>query len=203
METLKKIWHSPLGKLSISFTGLIILIFTLTVTPLIIYFSGEDVPVIIYNAHREDPRFEDMRFVEVGIKDFTFVSLDVFSDEIRDTYDIDQDALSRRFFEGDFYAIIEVSANQAFVKEVVDKTPTDGIYLKIDYLYLSIDPVLTDENFEETGVYTPIYDGVQIVYPNLINILFNQIPDLNDRLLSEEIPLTLRIHNGNFIIINP
>lgn len=203
MNALKKLWDSPMGKLSISFVGLLILLFSLTVNPLIVYFYGDDVPVVIYNAHRADPRFEDFVFVEPGVRDLTFLSLDVFSDELKERYDIDPDSLSRRFFDDQFYAVISVENGRSFVSSIVDKEPTEGIYLKIDYLFLSIDPVKTDEKFEETGQYVPVYDGVNVVYSNLISVLYNRIPHLNDRLQAGDVNVTLRIHRGRFIFVNP
>lgn len=203
MKALHKLWASPVGKLSISFVGLMILLFTLTVNPLITYFLGEDVPLVIYNAHRADPRFDEFQFVEVGVRDLTFVSLDVFSDELREKYEIDADALSRRFFDETFYAIIAVNNNQAFVSEIVEEEPSDGIYLKVEFLFLSLDPVKTDENFQDTGVYIPFYDGVQIVYPNLINVLRTRVSNLEDRLQTSDVNVTLRIYRGRYVFVNP
>lgn len=203
MTWLKKMWQAPLGKLSISFTGLLILLFSLTINPLIIYFLGEDVPIVIYDAQRENPRFQDFSFVEVGVRDLTEVSLDVFSETFKETYGIDTESPTQRFFNETFYAEIRVENNRARVFRVVDQEPTTGIYLKIDFLSLSFNAQKTDANFEETGEYIPVYDGVQIVYPNLIPILNTRIPQLTSRLETEDIPVTLRIYRGNYIFVNP
>lgn len=200
MKNLKTLWASPLAKVVISFVGLFVLLFSLTVVPLMTYFLGDDVPITIYNAYREADRFNDINYVEVGIQDFTRVPVEAMPENLRD---FNSDDFYRRLNQGTFYAIIEVTNNTSRVIQVVEEEPSEGLYLKIDYLFLSINPVLTDEKFEETGIYEPIYDGVQITYKNLISVLDTNVPNMYDRLKSETIEVTLRVYRGQYIIINP
>lgn len=200
MKNLKTLWASPLAKVVISFVGLFVLLFSLTVVPLMTYFLGDDVPITIYNAYREADRFNDINYVEVGIQDFTRVPVEAMPENLRD---FNSDDFYRRLNQGTFYAIIEVTNNTSRVIQVVEEEPSEGLYLKIDYLFLSINPVLTDEKFEETGIYEPIYDGLQITYKNLISVLDTNVPNMYDRLKSETIEVTLRVYRGQYIIINP
>lgn len=200
MKSLKTLWASPLAKVVISFVGLFVLLFSLTVVPLMTYFLGDDVPITIYNAYREADRFNDINYVEVGIQDFTRVPVEAMPENLRD---FNSDDFYRRLNQGTFYAIIEVTNNTSRVIQVVEEEPSEGLYLKIDNLFLSINRVLTDEKFEETGIYEPIYDGVQITYKNLISVLDTNVPNMYDRLKSETIEVTLRVYRGQYIIINP
>jgi len=203
MNRLKKVWESPIAKISVSFFGLIILLFTLTINPLITFFLGEDVPMVIYNDYDGDMRFQDRNFVELQIKDITIVSLDVFSGSLLEKYDLNENNPNSLFYDTTFYAIIEVENNRSFVSSIVDVKPSDGLYLEIDYLFFRIDPVRSEEEFDETGVYTPVYTGIQVIYPNLINVLDNRIPNLYETLETEEINITLRLYRGRYVIIEP
>ena len=203
MNRLKKVWESPIAKISVSFFGLIILLFTLTINPLITFFLGEDVPMVIYNDYDGDMRFQDRNFVELQIKDITIVSLDVFSGSLLEKYDLNENNPNSLFYDTTFYAIIEVENNRSFVSSIVDVKPSDGLYLEIDYLFFRIDPVRSEEEFDETGVYTPVYNGIQVIYPNLINVLDNRIPNLYETLETEEINITLRLYRGRYVIIEP
>jgi len=203
MNRLKKVWESPIAKISVSFFGLIILLFTLTVNPLITFFLGEDVPMLIYNGNDGDTRFQDINYVELEIKDITNVSLDVFSGPLLEKYDLDENNPNNLFYNTTFYAIIEVENNRSFVSSIVDVEPSDGLYLEIDYLYFKIDPVRSEEEFDQTGIYTPVYTGIQVIYPNLINVLDNRIPNLYETLETEEINITLRLYRGRYVIIEP
>lgn len=203
MKNLKTLWASPLAKVVISFVGLFVLLFSLTVVPLMTYFLGDDVPITIYNAYREADRFNDFEYVEVGIQDLTQVPIEVLSLDLRNIYETDIDEFYRRLNEGTFYAVIEVTNNTSRVIQVVEEEPDEGLYLEIDFLFLAVDPARTDEKFEETGIYEPVYDGVQITYKNLISVLDTNVPNMYDRLKSETIEVTLRVYRGQYIIINP
>jgi hypothetical protein len=203
MKNLKTLWASPLAKVVISFVGLFVLLFSLTVVPLMTYFLGDDVPITLYNAYREADQFNDFEYVEVGIQDLTKVPIELLSLDLRNEYESDIDKFYRRLNEGTFYAVIEVTNNTSRVTQVVEEEPDEGLYLEIDYLFLAIDPVRTDEKFEETGNYEPIYDGIQITYKNLISVLDSNVPNMYDRLKTETIVVTLRIYRGQYIIINP
>jgi hypothetical protein len=200
MKSLKSLWASPLAKVVISFVGLFVLLFSLTVVPLMTYFLGDDVPITIYNANREPERFNDFVYVEVGIQDFTWVPIEAMPEDLRD---IESNNFYRRLNEGTFYAVIEVTNNTSRVIQVVEEEPSEGLYLEIDYLFLSVDPVRTEEKYEETGRYEPVYDGIQITYRNLISVLDTNVPNMYDRLKTETIDVTLRIYRGRYILINP
>jgi hypothetical protein len=200
MKSLKSLWASPLAKVVISFVGLFVLLFSLTVVPLMTYFLGDDVPITIYNANREPERFNDFVYVEVGIQDFTWVPIEAMPEDLRD---IESNNFYRRLNEGTFYAVIEVTNNTSRVIQVVEEEPSEGLYLEIDYLFLSVDPVKTEEKYEETGRYEPVYDGIQITYRNLISVLDTNVPNMYDRLKTETIDVTLRIYRGRYILINP
>jgi hypothetical protein len=203
MKNLKTLWASPLAKVVISFVGLFVLLFSLTVVPLMTYFLGDDVPITLYNAYREADQFNDFEYVEVGIQDLTKVPIELLSLDLRNEYETDIDKFYQRLNEGTFYAVIEVTNNTSRVIQVVEEEPDEGLYLEIDFLFLAIDPVRTDEKFEETGNYEPIYDGIQITYKNLISVLDSNVPNMYDRLKTETIVVTLRIYRGQYIIINP
>ncbi len=203
MKNLKTLWASPLAKVVISFVGLFVLLFSLTVVPLMTYFLGDDVPITLYNAYREADQFNDFEYVEVGIQDLTKVPIEFLSLDLRNEYETDIDKFYQRLNEGTFYAVIEVTNNTSRVIQVVEEEPDEGLYLEIDFLFLAIDPVRTDEKFEETGNYEPIYDGIQITYKNLISVLDSNVPNMYDRLKTETIVVTLRIYRGQYIIINP
>jgi hypothetical protein len=202
MKSLKSLWHSPAGKVSISFTGLIILLFTLTVFPLMTYFMGEDVPIVIYNAWDKENRFDDFEFVEIGIRDLTFVSLDVFDAQLRAEYEADSRAFSDTLWNRQFYAVLVVENGRTRLQRIVEDEPASGLYLKIDYLFLSVDPERTNPSFEETGEYIPVYTGINVYYPNLTQVLGNQVPNLRDRLKEEDITITLRLYRGRYVFVN-
>ncbi len=202
MKSLKSLWHSPAGKVSISFTGLIILLFSLTVLPLLTYFMGEDVPIVIYNAWEGESRLDDFEFVEIGIRDLTFVSLDVLDEKLKAEYETDSRAFNESLWNRQFYAVLVVENGRTRMQRLVEDEPASGLYLKIDYLYLSNDPVRTDQAFEETGEYIPVYTGINVFYPNLIQVLENQVPNLRERLKEEDITITLRLHRGRYVFIN-
>jgi len=202
MKSLKSLWHSPAGKVGISFTGLIILLFSLTVLPLMTYFMGEDVPIVIYNAWDKENRFDDFEFVEIGIRDLTFVSLDVFDAPLRAEYEADSRAFSDTLWNRQFYAVLVVENGRTRLQRIVEDEPASGLYLKIDYLFLSVDPERTNQSFEETGEYIPVYTGISVYYPNLTQVLETQMPDLRDRLKEEDVTVTLRLHRGRYVFIN-
>ena len=202
MKSLKSLWHSPAGKVGISFTGLIILLFSLTVLPLMTYFMGEDVPIVIYNAWDKENRFDDFEFVEIGIRDLTFVSLDVLDAPLRAEYEADSRAFSDTLWNRQFYAVLVVENGRTRLQRIVEDEPASGLYLKIDYLFLSVDPERTNQSFEETGEYIPVYTGISVYYPNLTQVLETQMPDLRDRLKEEDVTVTLRLHRGRYVFIN-
>ena len=166
------------------------------------YFMGEDVPIVIYNAWDKENRFDDFEFVEIGIRDLTFVSLDVFDAPLRAEYEADSRAFSDTLWNRQFYAVLVVENGRTRLQRIVEDEPASGLYLKIDYLFLSVDPERTNQSFEETGEYIPVYTGISVYYPNLTQVLETQMPDLRDRLKEEDVTVTLRLHRGRYVFIN-
>ena len=202
MHRLKTIWQSDLGKILISFFGLLLLLATLTIAPLITYFNGQEVTLRVANMADAPMREPDFQYVDPGFVGLSFVDASVLDDTLRQAYDAGES-----FFtvtnDREIYAILD-DASVATIERVTLERPENNVpYLIVSDLYGRFDQERADAYYEDTGEWRTFYDGVNVRFNFLLNALENRLPDLDERLREGPISIRVRIWRGNFVIVEP
>ncbi len=202
MATMKKIWQSELGKILISFIGLLLLLGSLTIVPILTYWAGEPVTVRIYDAS-ENLRESDINpYVEPGLLGITEVDGTLLTGDLKATYDAGENFYSI-LDTSTVYAILDVNGI-ATIQELTLETPPDGaVYLEIETMYGTFDLERSEAYRDETGEWREFYDGVTIQMFDLIAAIESRYPDLRETLQDETLDVNLRIWNGRYVIVNP
>jgi len=106
MHKLKTMWQSDLGKILISFFGLLLLLSTLTIVPLITYFNGQEVTLRVANLADDPMREPDFSYVDPGFVGLSFVDASVLDDTLMEAYESGE-AFFTVANDRDIYAILD------------------------------------------------------------------------------------------------
>lgn len=202
MATMKKIWQSELGKILISFTGLLLLLGSLTIIPIVTYWAGDPVTIRVYDAQEALNDGGVYRYVEPSLLGITKVDETLLKGDLKTAYDAGEN-----FYPildtSTVYAILDVNGI-ATIQEITLDTPPDGaVYLEIENMYGTYDFERSEAYRDETGEWREFYDGVTIQMFDLIAAIESRYPDLRETLQDEALDVNLRIWNGRYVIVNP
>ncbi len=202
MHKLKTMWQSDLGKILISFFGLLLLLSTLTIVPLITYFNGQEVTLRVANLADDPMREPDFSYVDPGFVGLSFVDASVLDDTLMEAYESGE-AFFTVANDRDIYAILDDASVATISRVTLTRPENDVPYLIVSDLYGRYDPERAEAYHEATGEWRTFYDGVNVRFNFLLNALENRLPDLNDRLIEGPMTIRVRLWRGNFVIVDP
>jgi len=202
MHKLKTMWQSDLGKILISFFGLLLLLSTLTIVPLITYFNGQEVTLRVANLADDPMREPDFSYVDPGFVGLSFVDASVLDDTLIEAYESGE-AFFTVANDRDIYAILDDASVATISRVTLTRPENDVPYLIVSDLYGRYDPERAEAYHEATGEWRTFYDGVNVRFNFLLNALENRLPDLNDRLIEGPMTIRVRLWRGNFVIVDP
>jgi len=202
MHKLKTMWQSDLGKILISFFGLLLLLSTLTIVPLITYFNGQEVTLRVANLADDPMREPDFSYVDPGFVGLSFVDASVLDDTLMEAYESGE-AFFTVANDRDIYAILDDASVATISRVTLTRPENDVPYLIVSDLYGRYDPERAEAYHEATGEWRTFYDGVNVRFGFLLNALENRLPDLDDRLREGPMTIRVRLWRGNFVIVDP
>ena len=202
MKPIKTIWHSALGKILISFFGLLLLLSTLTIIPLITYFSGHEVTIRVANVAEDSLRDPQFNYVQPGLVGLTDVDESLLDAPLTDVYG-DGDSFFSVLNQQTVYALLDDAQIATVTRVTVERPENDVPYLIVDDIYGRYDMERTEDYYDETGEWRQFYDGVELNFSNLLNAIRNRVPDLNDQLSDGPVEITVRVWRGRFVIVTP
>ena len=202
MHKLKTMWQSDLGKILISFFGLLLLLSTLTIVPLITYFNGQEVTLRVANLADDPMREPDFSYVDPGFVGLSFVDASVLDDTLMEAYESGE-AFFTVANDRDIYAILDDASVATISRVTLTRPENDVPYLIVSDLYGRYDSERAEAYHEATGEWRTFYDGVNVRFNFLLNALENRLPDLNDRLIEGPMTIRVRLWRGNFVIVDP
>lgn len=202
MATMKKIWQSELGKILISFTGLLLLLGSLTIIPIVTYWAGDPVTIRVYDAQEALNEGGVYRYVEPSLFGITKVDETLLKGDLKTAYDAGEN-----FYPildtSTVYAILDVNGIATIQEITLDPPPDGAVYLEIENMYGTYDFERSEAYRDETGEWREFYDGVTIQMFDLISAIESRYPDLRETLQDEALDVNLRIWNGRYVIVNP
>lgn len=202
MATMKKIWQSELGKILISFTGLLLLLGSLTIIPIVTYWAGDPVTIRVYDAQEALNEGGVYRYVEPSLLGITMVDETLLKGDLKTAYDAGEN-----FYPildtSTVYAILDVNGIATIQEITLDPPPDGAVYLEIESMYGTYDFERSEAYRDETGEWREFYDGVTIQMFDLIAAIESRYPDLRETLQDEALDVNLRIWNGRYVIVNP
>lgn len=202
MTRIKAIWNSELGKILISFTGLLLLLSSLTIVPLITYTTGDSVTIRLYDVSDEPLRGGVEPYVQPGILGTSQVDESVLQGALKDAYDNGENFYSI-LRDTPAYATLDIDGIASIQAVSLETPPAGAVYLEIDDIYPTFDIERSEAFQEETGEWREFYDGVEIRMSDMISAIESRTPDLRERLLTGPLDVELRIWNGYYVIVNP
>lgn len=202
MDRIKQVWNSQLGKILISFTGLLLLFSSLTIVPLITLTFGDPVTLRVYDMNDDPDRGGIYPYAQPGLLGISRIDESLLTGELKEAYDAGEN-----FYpileSSTVYAILD-SGDIATIKEVTLETPPEGaIYLNVENMYPNYDFERSEAYQEETGEWREFYDGVNIQMFDLITAIESRDPDIRETLVWDPVDVHLRIWNGRYVIVNP
>lgn len=200
MNRFKQVWNAPSGKIVISFVGLLLLLSSLTIGPLMTLFFGDPVTFRVYDMSADlDQR---VLTADPGLLGISRIDESLLTGELRAAYDAG-DNFYALLNQSTVYAILD-DGDIATIQAVTLETPPEGsVYLEVENMYAHYDFERSEAYQEETGEWREFYDGVHIQMFDLIAAIESRVPDLREMLLNDSFDVTMRIWNGRYIIVNP
>lgn len=202
MKRLNKMWKSRLGKILISFFGLLVLLASLTVVPIVTYVSGEPLTLRVYNS-QDDPLRDPLTVsVNPAILGVSYTDETVLSGELLDIY-----TATENFYEfldnNTVYATFTDDSVATIDALTTVRPSADVPYLEVIDIYPQYDYERSEAYQEETGEWKEFYQGINIRFDGLMNAIESRVPDLRTVLETDTVDVDVRVWRGRFVIVNP